>query len=152
MRLIRQHAAFVLGCLLVSGCASYQLEPLSTNHPAHPDAPAAPPLPMSRTLAYTQSDIPRLEPIQTMTAAPHSDHGSDQKSKTVVGEGSVVVTVPTASQIVVDHEAIEGFMDAMTMGYRVEPPKLLDGVKAGDRVRFTIDVPKRTIIAIEPIR
>jgi Cu/Ag efflux protein CusF len=128
------------------------MEPLSTNHPAHPDAPAGSPLPMSRTLAYSQSDMPRLQPIQPMNAATHSDHGSGERSQTVVGEGSVVATVPTASQVVVDHEAIAGFMDAMTMGYRVEPPKLLDGVKAGDRVRFTIDVPKRTIIAIEPIR
>jgi protein SCO1/2 len=69
-----------------------------------------------------------------------------------VGEGEVVSTVPTAGQVVIDHEAITGFMDAMTMGYRVDPPKLLEGLKPGDRVRFTIDVPKRTITAIEPLR
>jgi Cu/Ag efflux protein CusF len=71
---------------------------------------------------------------------------------TVVGEGEVIATVPNASQIVVEHGEIKGFMEAMTMGYRVEPSTLLEGIKPGDRVRFTIDVPKRTITAIEPLR
>ena len=44
-----------------------------------------------------------------------------------------------ASEIVVDHEEIKGFMDAMTMGYKVHPTSLLKTVKPGDKVRFTID-------------
>ena len=67
----------------------------------------------------------------------------------MVGEGKVVATVPNASQIVVDHAEIKGFMEAMTMGYRVDPPSLLEGLKFGDKVRFTIDVPKKAIIKIE---
>ena len=61
----------------------------------------------------------------------------------------MVATVPSAAQIVVEHGEIKGFMDAMTMGYRVEPPSLLDGLKFGDKVRFTIDVPNKAIIKIE---
>ena len=71
--------------------------------------------------------------------------------KTVVGEGKVVATVPNSSQIVVEHGEIKGFMEAMTMGYRVDPPSLLDGLKFGDKVRFTIDVPKKAIVKIEKI-
>ncbi len=64
----------------------------------------------------------------------------------------MVATVPSASQLVVEHGEIKGFMDAMTMGYRVEPSSLLEGLKAGDQVRFTIDVPKKTIVKIERMK
>ena len=66
-----------------------------------------------------------------------------------MAEGKVIATVPNASQIVVDHQEIKGFMEAMTMGYRVDPPSLLDGLKFGDTVRFTIDVSQKVIIKIE---
>jgi Cu/Ag efflux protein CusF len=130
--------------LLLAGCAVYQLEPLTANHPAYLEAPAATERPVSTTLAYTRTDIPSTQPVLAV-AAPQNQ-GENQ---TVVGEGKVVATVPNASQIVVDHEEIKGFMDAMTMGYRVEPPSLLEGLKSGDKVRFTIDVPKKAIVKIE---
>jgi len=43
-------------------------------------------------------------------------------------------------------------MDAMTMGYRVEPPSLLEGLKSGDQVRFTIDVQNKAIVKIEKMK
>jgi protein SCO1/2 len=70
----------------------------------------------------------------------------------VVGEGKVIAVVPSSSQIVVDHKAIPGFMDAMTMGYRVEPASLLGGVQAGDVVRFTIDPQQKAIVKIEKMK
>jgi Cu/Ag efflux protein CusF len=70
----------------------------------------------------------------------------------IVAEGKVVATVPNASQIVVEHGEIKGFMEAMTMGYRVDPPSLLEGLKFGDRVLFTIDVPKKAIVKIEKLK
>jgi len=73
-------------------------------------------------------------------------------SQTVVGEGEVVSTVPKANQIVVEHGEIKGFMDAMTMGYRIDPPSLIAGLQPGDKIRFTIDVQRRAIIAIEKLR
>ena len=36
------------------------------------------------------------------------------------------------------HDAIPGFMDAMTMPFDVEDPGLLAGLAPGDRVRFTL--------------
>jgi Cu(I)/Ag(I) efflux system periplasmic protein CusF len=71
--------------------------------------------------------------------------------KTVVGEGEVVATTPASGQIVVDHGEIKGFMDAMTMGYRIEPPSLLATVKSGDKIRFTIDLERRAIVHIEKL-
>ena len=131
--------------LLLAGCAAYQLEPLSPNHPANPDAAAAPERPASKTLAYTRADIPSSQPV----AAVAAEQSAQTEQKTVVAEGKVVATVPNASQLVVEHGEIKGFMEAMTMGYRVDPPFLLEGLKFGDKVRFTIDVERRAIIAIE---
>jgi Cu/Ag efflux protein CusF len=68
--------------------------------------------------------------------------------KTVSGEGKVVALVPENYEIVLAHEEIKGFMDAMTMGYKVSSPSLLKSVKPGDTVQFTIDTEKRVITKI----
>lgn len=144
----RKHLmVFVL--LLLAGCSAYQLEPLSANHPAYPDAATAPERPVSKTLSYTRADIPSAQPVSAMAAEQPGQQSAQTEQKTVVAEGKVVATVPNASQIVVEHGEIKGFMEAMTMGYRVDPPSLLEGLKFGDKVRFTIDVPKKAIVKIE---
>ncbi len=141
---------------LAAGCAGYQLDPLATSHPAHPQATAAAEPAPSQTLAYTRSDIPAAQPVSPAAAAQHGEHQARQTEgeapQTVVGEGEVVATVPNASQIVLEHSEIKGFMEGMTMGYRIDPPSLLAGLKPGDKVRFTIDVQKRTITGIEKLK
>jgi Cu/Ag efflux protein CusF len=72
--------------------------------------------------------------------------------KSVSGVGKVIALVPETQEIVVDHEEIKGFMDAMTMGYKVSPTSLLKTVKLGDKVRFTIDTDKRAITKIERVK
>jgi len=72
--------------------------------------------------------------------------------KFVGGEGKVVAVVFEGEQIVIDHEEIKGFMDAMTMGYKVSSTALLKGLKPGDRVRFTIDTEKHAIIKIAKLK
>jgi Cu/Ag efflux protein CusF len=72
--------------------------------------------------------------------------------KSVTGEGKIVALVPESRQIVLDHEEIKGFMDAMTMGYTVNSVSLLKHVKPGDKVRFTIDTDKRAITKIEKLK
>ena len=72
--------------------------------------------------------------------------------KSVSGIGKVIALVPETQEIVVDHEEIKGFMDAMTMGYKVSPASLLKTVKAGDKVRFTIDTDKHAITKIEKLK
>jgi Cu/Ag efflux protein CusF len=138
--------------LLIAGCAAYEMPPLTTSHPARAEAMGSPVRPPSRTLAYTQADIPSTRPLLA-AAAQQGDQGtSGSAQQLIVAEGKVVATVPNASQIVVEHGEIKGFMDAMMMGYRVEPPSLLEGLKSGDKVLFTIDVPKKTIVKIEKLK
>jgi Cu/Ag efflux protein CusF len=140
-----------LAAAALAGCAAYREPALDTRHPAHMDAPAAREAPPSRTLAYAPGDIPAVQPVAA--AAPHEGSGTPgaqgRTAQIVVGDGEVVTAVPGASQIVVDHEEIPGFMEAMTMGYRVDAPALLDGLKPGDRIRFSIDVRRRVITTIE---
>jgi Cu/Ag efflux protein CusF len=160
---------YIMSVFIFTGCAAaYTPPPLTTQHPAHPEAMAAPEPPRSNTLAYGPSDIPATQPAMSMmehggTMAQHggamaqsgghaaqpSTQGSQQS---VVGEGKVIAVVPSSSQIVVDHKAIPGFMEAMTMGYRVEPAALLGGVQAGDMIRFTIDPQQKAIVKIEKIK
>jgi len=134
------------------GCATYQLEPLGSEHPANPEAAGAPRAAISRTLAYERGDIPLPQLVSAPAANSHDSHNVVREAdaqKTVIGEGKVVAAVPSSNQLVLEHGETKGFMDAMTMGYRVDPPSLLQGLKPGDPVRFTIDVPKKAIIKIE---
>ena len=147
-------SCLMVAVLLLAGCASYTLPPLTRGHPAHPDGLTGPVPAPSRTLAYTNADIPTAQPVSSIAATPHGRHTSpsaEHPSRTVVGEGEVVSTAPNTSQIVVDHGVIEGFMEAMTMGYRVDPPSLLAGLQPGDKVRFVIDVQRRAIVRIEKL-
>jgi Cu/Ag efflux protein CusF len=68
--------------------------------------------------------------------------------KTVSGEGQVIALVPENAEIVLTHGEIKGFMEAMTMGYKVNSSTLLKAVKPGDTVQFTIDTDRRVITKI----
>jgi mono/diheme cytochrome c family protein len=69
----------------------------------------------------------------------------------VTGEGKVIAVVPAMEQLVVEHGEITGFMEAMTMGYKVHPASLLDTLKAGDTVRFIIDTQQKAIVKLEKL-
>ena len=76
-------------------------------------------------------------------------HGPQSSAEgDVEGVGVVVSVTPGKGRLVLDHEAIEGFMGAMEMSYAVAPASLLEGIKAGDKVRFTIDTQKRMIVGV----
>ncbi len=64
------------------------------------------------------------------------------------GVGVIVAVLPRNNRIVVDHEEIKDFMAAMEMSYVVTPATLLQGLKTGDKVRFTIDADKRAIVGV----
>jgi len=73
-------------------------------------------------------------------------------AKTVSGVGKVIAITPTTGEVVLDHENLKGFMEAMTMGYKVSASKLLQGLKPGDKVSFIIDTERRVITMIQKIK
>lgn len=83
-------------------------------------------------------------------ASEHPELAAARRS--VTGEGTVIALNPGKQQLVVQHGDLEGFMEAMTMGYTAAPPSLLERVKPGDRIRFTIDTAARAIIRIEKLQ
>jgi protein SCO1 len=52
--------------------------------------------------------------------------------------GKVVSTSPASGEVTVDHEAIPGFMEAMTMPYKLKDPSILSELHPGDTI--TADV------------
>ena len=64
------------------------------------------------------------------------------------GVGIVKAVDRAKGWLTLDHKAIDGFMGAMEMMYRVEPPRLTVGLKVGDRVAFDIDAGRYAIVGV----
>jgi Cu/Ag efflux protein CusF len=144
--------ALIVTLGICAGCATaYTPPPLSVAHPAHPEAPTAPALPRSTTLASRRGDMPAAQPAMSHHGGPDTQASSHRDKSLVVGEGKVVAIVPESRQMIIDHQEIPGFMGAMTMGYKVEPPSLLEGLAAEDRIRFTIDTAAQAIVKVEKL-
>ncbi|HEX9265256.1 MAG TPA: copper-binding protein [Candidatus Binatia bacterium] len=73
-------------------------------------------------------------------------------AKFVKGVGKIVAVVPQSKEVVIDHEPIKDFMDAMTMGYTVSSASVLKGLRAGDRIEFTLDTAQRVVTKIEKLK
>jgi Cu/Ag efflux protein CusF len=65
------------------------------------------------------------------------------------GVGIVKAIDRAKGWLTVDHKAIDGFMGAMEMMYRVEPARLIAGVKVGDRIAFDIDAGRYAIVGLK---
>ena len=53
-------------------------------------------------------------------------------------EGVVRAILPEIGVLVLTHGEIPGYMPPMTMGFRAASPKVLESVRIGDAVRFTL--------------
>ena len=94
----------------------------------------------AREVRGLQDEIARIRAESTQ-AAP--------QSWTV--RGIVRSVIPKLGAIFLTHESFPGLMDAMTMGFETDNPKLLDGLAPGDAVRFTVrrEGERLVLIAIE---
>jgi Cu/Ag efflux protein CusF len=65
--------------------------------------------------------------------------------------GVVRAGLPDIGMLVVTHGEIPGYMPPMTMGFRAASPKILESIKPGDAVRFTLrgTPPNLAITAID---
>lgn len=55
------------------------------------------------------------------------------------GEGKVISLNPKRPSIEIDHQEIKDLMPPMTMEFYVKDKSLLEGLKAGDHIAFTIE-------------
>jgi protein SCO1/2 len=63
---------------------------------------------------------------------------TDETVKSFQAVGVVVSLDQENRSIVIDHEELPGFMAAMKMRFTLSDPSLFQGVKADDKVNFTI--------------
>lgn len=75
--------------------------------------------------------------------------GPAPKPDVLHGEGVVQKVIVADRRIVVAHEDISDFMDAMTMSFEVNKPHLLQKFKSGDHIRFTLERTKLTLYLVE---
>lgn len=54
------------------------------------------------------------------------------------GRGVVVAINAEKGRVKIEHEAIENYMDAMTMWFDVKDKKLLDGLSPNDKIEFVL--------------
>ena len=88
----------------------------------------------------------RLE--RELAAARAASQGGEREWKVA---GVVRAILPDINVLVLTHEDIPGYMPSMTMGFRAASPKIYDGVRIGDAIRFTIrgGPPNLAVTAIE---
>ena len=67
------------------------------------------------------------------------------------GRGVVRAGLADLGILVITHGEIPGYMPPMTMGFRTSTPKILESVKPGDAVRFTLrgTLPNLAIVAVD---
>ena len=81
-------------------------------------------------------EVPRLERLLQENRQRVRVVGGEQ---TWVVKGIVRAVIPEIQVVVLTHDEIPGFMPAgMTMGFKAQNAKILEGARTGDVVRFTL--------------
>jgi len=85
-------------------------------------------------------DLAKAPAYATLPAGSSKPESGPERGTvtTYRGEGQILRVDSAQGRVTIAHKEIIGFMAAMTMTFRVKDSKLLDGVKPGDRVEFTL--------------
>jgi Cu(I)/Ag(I) efflux system periplasmic protein CusF len=106
----------------------------------------------AQTPAASPGAMPGMSGMPGMSnMAPAANSGSPMAS--AMSEGEVRKVDRALNKLTLRHGPIENLdMPGMTMVFRVSDPKLLDGLKTGDKVRFHAEEPNGvlTVTKIEP--
>lgn len=72
--------------------------------------------------------------------AHHPAEGASAQAASKYADGTIKKVDKTAGKLTISHGPLESLaMPAMTMVFRAADPAMLDQVKAGDKIRFTVD-------------
>ncbi len=64
----------------------------------------------------------------------------EAEAQTFEGTGVVKNITPSKSHIIIEHKTIPGFMNAMTMPFRIKDQTVLEGIARGDSIDFVLTV------------
>ena len=121
------------------------LQGACTHRPARQQVPPA--------QASTQQGAPGQSVSQANTAGEQTQGApSPQASpgaKVFNGEGVVEGVDRSIETIQINHSDIKGYMPAMSMPYRVRDKSMLELVKPGDKVTFTLEDTSKGAVLIE---
>lgn len=96
-------------------------------------------LPLTRALSSSLLALSLLSGChQAPTPRSTGDAPATSGLKTFPIRGKIVRT--DATHVMLDHEAIPGFMDAMTMSYKLKDPAVISELHPGDRITATLFV------------
>src|ERR1700722_6560883 len=69
-----------------------------------------------------------------------AQNASETAARTFAARGVILEIKPDHAQVVIRHEAVAGYMDAMTMPFPVKDPAALANLQRGDKVDFQLHV------------
>ena len=81
-------------------------------------------------------------------ARPDSQPATETSYKTYKVRGKVVSTTAATGEVMLDHEAIPGFMEAMTMPYKLKDANVLTELHPGDVITADLLVPRNTDVDV----
>ncbi len=133
--------------LMNAGCVSTALQ-LPSNHPARPDAPSgrvesepaailgpdAPLYPSDALAATAEVENRQLEQV----SVSHADDPAPDGTREAPYVGRGVIQMMGEGELVIQHEAIPGFMGAMTMAFQIAAEAMNNSLEVGDEIIFRI--------------
>jgi protein SCO1 len=84
--------------------------------------------------------LPAITAILLGLAVPGGAEPRETEAMTFSARGVILEVKTNGAQVVIRHEAIPGYMDAMTMPFKVKDPAQLTKLKSGDQVTFQLHV------------
>jgi len=135
--------------LMSTGCVSTALQ-VPSDHPAQIDAPSgrveiepaavlrpdAPLYPSDAPAAPAELENRELEQVSASNAGEPAPEGT--REAPYVGQG--VIQRIGEGQLEIQHEAIPGFMGAMTMAFPIVEEAMNDSLEVGDEIIFKMEV------------
>ncbi len=85
---------------------------------------------------------PNGQNSESAQTALHIEHGHETREGPELYEARGTVLWQEHERIYLNHEEMPGFMNAMSMGFDVRDPALLDGIMPGAFVQFRVVVEK----------
>src|SRR6185437_3513694 len=84
--------------------------------------------------------VPVITAIFLGIAVPARAESGEAAARTFSGRGVILEIKPDTAQVVIRHDAIAGYMDGMTMPFKVKDRAPLTELKRGDQVTFRLHV------------